>query len=89
MEAAPNGRSYTYGSVLKSNFTIKRLKKMVTTEKILQTMNSWQWGEVIAVRGKKCSGASSRSTDSDIQMTNISLQYLRSAGVVGGGGGLY
>ena len=25
-------------------------------------------------------------TDSDIQMTNISLQYLRSAGVVCGGG---
>ena len=34
---------------------------MVTREKILQTMNSWQWGEVIAVCGKKCSGASSRS----------------------------
>ena len=33
--------------------------KMVTTEKILQTMNSWQSGEVIAVRRKKCSGASS------------------------------
>ena len=32
---------------------------MVTTEKILQTMNSWQSGEVIAVRRKKCSGASS------------------------------
>ena len=26
-------------------------------------------------------------TDSGIQMTNISLQYLRSAGVVCGGGG--
>ena len=33
---------------------------MVTTEKILQTMNSWQSGEVIAVRRKKCSGGSSR-----------------------------
>ena len=33
---------------------------MVTMEKILQTMNSWQSGEVIAVRRKKCSGASSR-----------------------------
>ena len=33
--------------------------KMVTPEKILQTMNSWQSGEVIAVRQKKCSGASS------------------------------
>ena len=32
------------------------------TEKILQTLNSWQWGEVIAVCGKKCSGASSRSS---------------------------
>ena len=32
---------------------------MSTTEKILQTMNSWQSGEVIAVRRKKCSGASS------------------------------
>ena len=35
---------------------------MSTTEKILQTMNSWQSGEVIAVRQKKCSGASSRPT---------------------------
>ena len=35
---------------------------MSTTEKILQTMNSWQSGEVIAVRRKKCSGASSRPT---------------------------
>ena len=34
--------------------------KMITPEKILQTMNSWQSGEVIAVRRKKCSGASSR-----------------------------
>ena len=33
--------------------------KMSTTGKILQTMNSWQSGEVIAVRRKKCSGASS------------------------------
>ena len=33
---------------------------MSTTEKILQTMNSSQSGEVIAVRRKKCSGASSR-----------------------------
>ena len=32
---------------------------MSTTEKILQTMNSWQSGEVIAVRRKKCSWASS------------------------------
>ena len=32
---------------------------MSTTEKILQTMNSWQSGEVIAVRRKNCSGASS------------------------------
>ena len=32
---------------------------MVTMEKILQTKNSWQWGEVIAMRRKKCSGASS------------------------------
>ena len=39
---------------------MKGLMKMVTTEKILQTMNSWQTGEVIAVRRKKCSGASSR-----------------------------
>ena len=39
---------------------------MVTMEKILQTMNSWQWGEVIAVRRKKCLGASSRpSVDDD------------------------
>ena len=34
--------------------------KMVTPEKILQTINSWQSGEVIAMRRKKCSGASSR-----------------------------
>ena len=33
---------------------------MVTTEQILQTMNSWQLGELIAVCRKKCSGASSR-----------------------------
>ena len=36
---------------------------MVTTEKILQTMNSWQSGEVIAVHRKKCSGASSPPTE--------------------------
>ena len=35
---------------------------MVTPEKILQIMNSWQSGEVIAVRRKKCSGSSSRPT---------------------------
>ena len=33
---------------------------MSTTEKILQTMNSRQSGEVIAVRRKNCSEASSR-----------------------------
>ena len=36
---------------------------MSTTEKILQTMNSWQSGEVIAVRRKKCSRASSHPNE--------------------------
>ena len=35
---------------------------MVNTEKIHQTMNSWQWGELIAVCRKKKSGVSSRPT---------------------------
>ena len=38
---------------------------MVTMEKILQTMKSWQWGEVIAVRRKKCLRASSRPSGDD------------------------
>ena len=33
---------------------------MVTIEKILQTMNSWHWAELIAVCRKKCLGTSSR-----------------------------
>ena len=33
-----------------------------TTEKILQTMNSWQWGELIVVPSLKCSGPKSQST---------------------------
>ena len=48
---------------------------MVTLEKILQTMNSWQWGEVIAVCGKKCSGASSRSTE--YVFVKISMSKLK------------
>ena len=45
--------------------------KMVTTEKILQTMNSWQSGEVIAVRRKKCLGASSRPSIHYLSTINI------------------
>ena len=35
---------------------------MVTTEKILETMNSWHWGELIVECSKRCFGGSSRST---------------------------
>ena len=34
----------------------------LTTEKILQTINSWQWGELIVVPCQKCSGAKSQSS---------------------------
>ena len=57
--------------------------KMVTPEKILQIMNSWQSGEVIAVRRKKCSGASSRPNIHNIHYTywssginSLHLEYL-------------
>ena len=52
--------------------------KMRTTEKILQTMNSWQSGEVIAMRRKKCSGASSHPTDNDLSLilTVGKINYL-------------
>ena len=47
---------------------------MVTPEKILQTINSWQSGEVIAVRRKKCSGASSRpSVQCPVMMTCVHI----------------
>ena len=48
---------------------------MVTTEEILQTINTWQLGEVIAVRRKKCLGASSRPTVYYI----IILQYWKNS----------
>ena len=38
---------------------------MGTTEKILQTMDSWEWGELIVVECKKRLGASSHSTKYD------------------------
>ena len=58
------GRSYTYGSVLKSNFYNKTTQQDGHYRAISSnTMNSWQWGELIAVCRKKCSGASSRPSD--------------------------
>ena len=42
---------------------------MSTTEKILQTMNSWQWGELIVVPSLKCSGAKSQSTEGHLRVT--------------------
>ena len=55
--------------------------KMVTPEKILQTMNSWQSGEVIAVRRKKCSGASSHPNvycyaQCDLNKMSVSVQWF-------------
>ena len=35
---------------------------MVTTEKILESMNSWHWGELIVECSKRCFGGSSRSS---------------------------
>ena len=35
---------------------------MSTTEKILPTMNSWRWGELIVECSKRCFGGSSRSS---------------------------
>ena len=50
---------------------------MVTTEKILQTMNSLQSGEVIAVRRKKCSGASSHPTVGTVlDIDNVCSQIM-------------
>ena len=48
-------------------------------------MNSWQSGEVIAVRRKKCSGASSRPNGhGDVQCL---LTYKRTVGGDGDNGG--
>ena len=61
-----HGRSSSLKHFHKCKFFHKGLKKMSATEKILQTMNSWQWGELIAVCRKKCLGASSRPNVHDI-----------------------
>ena len=49
---------------------------MVNIEKILQTMNSWQWGDLIVVRRKKCLGAQSRSILSDPNVTHSDSEQL-------------
>ena len=45
------------------NSSIKGSKKMDTTEKNLQTMNSWHWGELIVGCWKICLRASSHSSE--------------------------
>ena len=43
------------------NSSLKGLKKMDTTEKILQTMSSWHWGELIVESSRHGFWGSSRS----------------------------
>ena len=57
-----DGRIYTYWSFLKSKFVHQRIQEDGRLEKILQTMNSWEWGELIVVCWKICLGASSHSS---------------------------
>ena len=44
-------RQFCWTPCISVNSSLKGLKKMSTTEKILQTMSSWHWGELIVECG--------------------------------------
>ena len=58
------------------NSSSKGLMKMVTTEKILQTMSSWHWWELIVKCARQVLGGSSRSSRHLLQILWKSPQSL-------------